>query len=169
MGVIAASAPVRTSRALAMLRTQYAGRQSALRASTLRHRASTTTTSPPIWTRIADYDGGDCCSCTCTVEEGRLGCLVFACIDPMAECVDDDDATIENVKHCGYAGSIGDGHCMEYNNKEECGYDGGDCCECTCEGDSVYSCRAGTFNCIDPEAWCVDDDIITSMSFDFIY
>lgn len=49
------------------------------------------------------------------------------------------------------------------------GYDGGDCCECTCEGDSVYSCRAGTFNCIDPEAWCVDDDIITSMSFDFIY
>lgn len=39
----------------------------------------------------------------------------------MAECVDDDDATIENVKHCGYAGSIGDGHCMEYNNKEECG------------------------------------------------
>ncbi|CAM9238309.1 unnamed protein product [Scytosiphon promiscuus] len=31
-----------------------------------------------------------------------------------------------------YAGQIGDGWCDDYNNKEECAFDGGDCCEYTC-------------------------------------
>ncbi|CAM9833917.1 unnamed protein product, partial [Ectocarpus sp. 12 AP-2014] len=40
-------------------------------------------------------------------------------------------------------------------------YDGGDCCECTCEGneDDDWHCRS--FACIDPDAPCVDDDSVT--------
>ena len=51
---------------------------------------------------ICGYDGGDCCECTC---EGA--CEFFACIDPSAPCVDDDDVTIVEVENCGYVSAIG--------------------------------------------------------------
>ena len=60
---------------------------------------------------------------------------------------------------------IGDGYCDPDNNKAECNYDGGDCCECTCEvgffadDDSAGGCSQ--FACIDPAAPCVDEDLIT--------
>lgn len=54
-------------------------------------------------------------------------------------------------------GDAGNGSCNESNNNEICGYDGGDCCECTCEGEPCES-----FACIDPSAPCVDDDDITA-------
>eukprot|EP00903_Cladosiphon_okamuranus_P005790 g5737.t1 len=117
-----------------------------------------------------DYDGGDCCECTCVVDEDdeddgwkcshNAG---FACIDPAAPCVDDDEITVEMVEHCHNAGNIGNGYCDEGNNTAECNYDGGDCCECTCESpvdaDDDYICTE--FACVDPEASCVDDDSIT--------
>ena len=53
-------------------------------------------------------------------------------------------------------GDAGNGFCDEGNNNEVCGFDGGDCCECTCEG----SCPS--FACIDPSAPCVDDDDVTA-------
>ena len=34
-------------------------------------------------------------------------CTMFACIDPSAECVDDDDITVEMVENCGYIDGIG--------------------------------------------------------------
>ncbi|CAM9907104.1 unnamed protein product [Pylaiella littoralis] len=114
------------------------------------------------------YDGGDCCSCTCTVPETEwdddYGCFEFACIDPAATCVDDDGITAEMVTNCGYVHGIGNGYCDQQNNNAECGYDGGDCCSCTCtvpetEWDDDYGCRH--FACIDPEATCVEDDDIT--------
>ena len=40
------------------------------------------------------------------------------------------------------------------------GYDGGDCCECTCESTMPFSCGVGDdadYNCIDPSAPCVND------------
>ncbi len=62
------------------------------------------------------------------------------------------------------ASSIGNGYCNQVNNKPECSYDGGDCCECTCQvsgfGDD-YSAGCVEFACIDPEAPCVDDDSVT--------
>ncbi|CAM9387680.1 unnamed protein product, partial [Hapterophycus canaliculatus] len=115
------------------------------------------------------YDGGDCCECTCTFDDtngnddyrcGRYN--DFACVDPSAPCVDDDSVTIDMIDNC-FAGGIGNGYCDDSNNKPECAYDGGDCCECTCtegDGDDDWSCRYG-FACIDPDAPCVDDDSIT--------
>ena len=44
---------------------------------------------------------------------------------------------------------IGDGNCDGINNTPDCGYDGGDCCICTCVGS--MACTSG-FNCIDPDA-----------------
>ena len=43
-------------------------------------------------------------------------------------------------------------------------FDGGDCCECTCEDTMSFTCgdsSNGGFDCIDPNAPCVgeDDDI----------
>lgn len=38
---------------------------------------------------------------------------------------------------------IADSVCDSYNNNDECGYDGGDCCECETEGD----CRIPVIMC----------------------
>eukprot|EP00903_Cladosiphon_okamuranus_P014618 g13556.t1 len=114
-----------------------------------------------------NYDGGDCCSCTCEDKPnqecgGRDG---FACIDPDAQCVDDDDITVNMLEECGWVGGIGNGYCDEENNKEACNYDGGDCCQCTCDptnADDDQGCgRWSNFACIDPLAPCVDDDSVT--------
>ncbi|CAN0298091.1 unnamed protein product, partial [Ectocarpus fasciculatus] len=105
------------------------------------------------------YDGGDCCSCTCENEfDDDWGCTQFACVDPLAACVGDDDITIDMFENCRYVLGVGDGWCDEGNNNELCGYDGGDCCSCTCESvwDDDYSCSGeyNSFNCIDPNASC---------------
>ncbi|CAM9548113.1 unnamed protein product, partial [Ectocarpus sp. 8 AP-2014] len=125
---------------------------------------------------ICGYDLGDCCECTCVVpwdDEYDRVCADngygFACIDPTAPCVDDDDITVDLVENCGYVLRMGDGYCDDENNHEACGYDGGDCCECTCvrppEDDNLDddwhgACGSG-FACIDPDAACVNDDDIT--------
>ncbi|CAM9603216.1 unnamed protein product, partial [Ectocarpus fasciculatus] len=76
----------------------------------------------------------------------------FACIDPDAACVDDDDITVDMLGLCKVL-RIGDGQCDNYNNKPERGYDGGDCCSCTCQPSSLLfseeSCSAMRFDCQD--------------------
>ena len=51
----------------------------------------------------------------------------------------------------GYLAFIGDGDCdgLE-NNNAECGWDGGDCCECTCQSTATYDCGISGFDCKDP-------------------
>ncbi|CAM9523651.1 unnamed protein product [Scytosiphon promiscuus] len=115
------------------------------------------------------FDSGDCCACTCeSTESYTCGGNGYACVDPDAACVDDDDITIDVFEHCEYPPGIGNGHCNIGNNKEECDYDGGDCCECTCVGDDDPGDddfgRCGPhsgFACVDPSAPCVDDDSVT--------
>ncbi len=57
-----------------------------------------------------NYDGGDCCSCTCedtpNQECGQSG--GFACIDPQATCVDDDDITVDMLDECVDVSEIGE-------------------------------------------------------------
>ncbi|CAM9139733.1 unnamed protein product, partial [Ectocarpus sp. 12 AP-2014] len=129
---------------------------------------------------ICGYDFGDCCECTCVSrrDDEEWACSSdgsgFACIDPTAPCVDDDDITIDMVEICGYVRGLGDGWCNEENNNEACGYDGGDCCECTCVApradddwdDDWYGACGGGFACIDPNAACVHDDDITVGNFE---
>ncbi|CAN0376865.1 unnamed protein product [Pylaiella littoralis] len=108
------------------------------------------------------YDSGDCCSCTCVdTEYYTCGGSGFACIDPNATCMDDDDITVDMLENCGWALGIGNGYCDQDNNKAECAYDGGDCCSCTCQYDDDSRCSE--FACIDPAATCVDDDDVTAV------
>lgn len=88
---------------------------------------------------LSGYDGGDCCECTCvsTVDftcgsEDHGG---FACVDPSAPCVNDDDfipgeddfffddddfSTSYFFEPC-IDDFIGDGDCDSSNNNEKCG------------------------------------------------
>ena len=98
------------------------------------------------------YDGGDCCPCTC--KNGltyNCGSNDFFCRDPESDCV---DPGIEMYPNCteGYIPDIGNQRCDEKNNNEECGYDGGDCCECTRTDDGSLSFSL----CVDPSASCYD-------------
>lgn len=82
------------------------------------------------------YDGGDCCECTCVDTEmytcGDYG--GFACLDPSASCVDDDDVTALPGYYSGessdpkastglscYLAWLSDGDCDLRNNKKDCG------------------------------------------------
>jgi len=46
---------------------------------------------------------------------------------------------------------LGDGYC-DYGdyNVEECGWDGGDCCESTCESTSQFQCGENGYECLEP-------------------
>ncbi|CAM9509076.1 unnamed protein product, partial [Ascophyllum nodosum] len=86
------------------------------------------------------YDGGDCCACTCKDTPDR-SCgeeSEYSCIDPNSGCT---DALAIQFPNC--AGAVydnGNGKCDLSLNNEDCGYDAGDCCECTCVDGSNYSC-----------------------------
>jgi hypothetical protein len=107
------------------------------------------------------YDGGDCCKETCnrgsafgcTVKEGDelqgYGPFGFYCIDPSQ-----GEAAI-NPTLCDLDEKyrIGDGKCDLMYNKQECNYDGGDCCENTCDKVfAFYPCGSSgaQYDCIDP-------------------
>lgn len=50
----------------------------------------------------------------------EFGCTEFACIDPTAPCVDDDDVTADALENCMIE-YLGDGYCDTSNNIEICG------------------------------------------------
>ncbi|CAN0581540.1 unnamed protein product, partial [Laminaria digitata] len=96
-----------------------------------------------------DYDGGDCCGCTCGGDDipgGVCGSFGFDCRDPV--CF--DSAAVAEFPDCtGGWLNIGDGICQEETNNPSCGYDGGDCCSCSCSGNT---CAILPFDCLDPNA-----------------
>lgn len=103
------------------------------------------------------YDGGDCCECTCVATEtggegggNDYGCNSFACIDPAAPCVNNDDITIDIVANCDIC-RIGDAHCDEETNTPECG-------TCLPASEGVRTGRRPSiFNCVCYMLWpCVE-------------
>ena len=89
-----------------------------------------------------DYDGGDCCG-FCIAKDH---CSECACIE------DGSPESYSNVWLHGLSNVlVGNGFCNDETNKEDCDYDGGDCCasnvqkdycsECSCHGkyDPVYA------------------------------
>ncbi|CAM9855248.1 unnamed protein product, partial [Laminaria digitata] len=117
---------------------------------------------PSVNTVACDFDGGDCCECSCFVVGipcNRTG-AAFDCYDPddftdcspMAPNV--DPTSILAYSGCaGHVPDIKDGYCNDANNNADCGYDGGDCCSCTCVDDLEYLCgeQEGGFDCRDPD------------------
>ncbi len=74
------------------------------------------------YTTLAGYDGGDCCSCTCAPDAYWVcGGYGYACIDPEAACVDDDDVTDDAIASNCFVAYVGDGLCNAFNNIEVCG------------------------------------------------
>eukprot|EP00752_Nemacystus_decipiens_P007571 g6764.t1 len=62
--------------------------------------------------------------------------------------------------------NIGNGRCDAELNIASCGYDGGDCCSCTCLSSDEHSCAESVFDCLYPscddailveEATCVEE------------
>ena len=67
----------------------------------------------------------------------------------------------------GAVANIGNGQCNAALNVPSCGYDGGDCCSCTCVDGPDHSCADSVFDCLYPgcddsttsteEATCVEE------------
>jgi trypsin len=88
------------------------------------------------------FDGGDCCPATCTPGD-------YACGANGYECLDDEAVGVCTAPKPAW---VGDGYCDRdpaYNN-EACAWDGGDCCEETCQ-DGAYGCGRNGYQCLDPE------------------
>ncbi|CAM9774589.1 unnamed protein product [Ectocarpus sp. 6 AP-2014] len=101
------------------------------------------------------YDGGDCCSCTC--NDGPL----HLCADSDFDCVYPDcgDPAVTSSDAVCYEDVQGDGMCNEENNSAACGYDGGDCCECSCVDGPLSECGSfSIFDCRDPA--CFDPALV---------
>jgi len=74
-----------------------------------------------------------------------------------ATTIDTDCASLNPYQSCdAILYWIADGYCDDMNNNENCGYDGGDCCECTCVS-TDYECGIVGFDCADPYADCGTD------------
>lgn len=102
------------------------------------------------------YDGGDCCECTINstlIDQYDSVDLDFSCLDPNSGCVDERVAAFPNCT--GYVFTMTDGYCDDDNNNEECGFDGGDCCVCSCVDNLEYSCVPDDVSCLDPNSHSV--------------
>ena len=112
------------------------------------------------------FDGGACdedhCIALCDEFGGYTGTLSVYygcdCSSPYTAPEEEEcDAPIETY--------LGDGYCDSYEpyNSAACGWDGGDCCESTCE-DSTYDCGTAGYLCLDPAAPDVTVPTTTSTS-----
>ncbi|CAN0393345.1 unnamed protein product, partial [Ectocarpus fasciculatus] len=98
------------------------------------------------------FDGGDCCEESCVNAYYPCGYNGFFCKDPEYSAFsgsyaynndDDDDDDDDSTCHVGVEAWIGDGYCDGGNyNTAGCNWDGGDCCEHTCEDTEENTCGA---------------------------
>ena len=114
----------------------------------------------PYNTAACNYDGGDCCKESCKLES-TYGCssesfgygpFGYFCQNPKYdEYIDSDECTVSDRTR------VGDGRCdagIEAYNTAACNWDGGDCCEQTCdERYAHFDCGgpAHPFDCQNPD------------------
>ena len=92
-----------------------------------------------------EFDAGDCCESSC-VDGPEYSCGEFSPFD----CQAPDTRCAEAGGNLDY---VGDGWCdADVNNTEACAFDGGDCCESTCDPDAQYDCGSAEYTCDDPLA-----------------
>ena len=86
-----------------------------------------------------------CCEVSCVsgpyYDSGENG---YACLDP---AFFDAEGMAKYPDYAGTWVSIGNWLCDASNNIASCGYDGGDCCLCSCSG---LGCLSSDFDCLDP-------------------
>ncbi|KAL7552787.1 hypothetical protein ACHAWF_016039 [Thalassiosira exigua] len=114
----------------------------------------------PYNTAACGYDGGDCCKASCdwntafgcSTKEGDAiggyGPFGFYCVDPSEEATIDPNLCNVEEKY-----RVGDGRCNPALNTPGCNYDGGDCCQESCDDFYGYfDCGSGllSYLCIDP-------------------
>jgi hypothetical protein len=63
-----------------------------------------------------------------------------------------DDGGTGPAADCTVPRYYGDGYCDSVNNVADCDYDGGDCCESTCEDGSYFYCGIIGYDCQNPDA-----------------
>jgi hypothetical protein len=104
----------------------------------------------PYNTPECHFDNGDCCQETCNMDTNYacssneasqgFGPFGFFCLNPeLEEYIDPDECTVADRTR------LGDGRCDDDYNTKECNWDGGDCCEETCDPTYAY------FECGAPE------------------
>ncbi|MEC9466763.1 MAG: hypothetical protein VX834_13315, partial [Myxococcota bacterium] len=105
-------------------------------------------------TAIVVSEAGTCTDAGCLFDQeetectGDFMCVSGACVLPSLEDLYPD---------CPYPTYMGSRTCDSMANIAECGWDGGDCCESTCDNslDGFYECGEyyGAYpNCLDPDA-----------------
>jgi len=95
------------------------------------------------------WDGGDCCASTCSDgDTWTCGSSEYFCKDPIAS------DTSELTCATDIPSNVGDGYCdhTEGLNIKSCDWDGGDCCESTCDSSAEYYCGTIGYHCVDPKA-----------------
>ncbi|GMH61438.1 hypothetical protein TL16_g03253 [Triparma laevis f. inornata] len=109
-------------------------------------------------TEECGFDGGDCCSETCE-DSTNYACEGnnFHCMDPSTKEYQEETAIILNCEDY----FIGNGNCDQKNNNEQCGFDGGDCCEVSCVNSTIFICgNLGDWadSCKDPNPTAPPED-----------
>ncbi|CAM9398624.1 unnamed protein product [Ascophyllum nodosum] len=88
-----------------------------------------------------------------------MGGHVLYAIFLLVICCAGIGAQIDKCTSSGNTSTVQNGRCDAENNNAECGFDGGDCCLCTCSHGSYYDCGSNGFTCLDPNVTSVEPSI----------
>ena len=88
-----------------------------------------------------------------------MGGHVLYAIFLLVICCAGIGAQIDICPLYGNTSTVQDGRCDVENNNAECGFDGGDCCVCTCSDGSYYDCGSNGFTCLDPKVAGVEPSV----------